>query len=53
MRRQLAGIQTNALNKLFVRFIEHRPQDETFPERCDRSYHGSAATGRVTSSCGR
>jgi hypothetical protein len=31
VRRQLAGIPTNALNKLFVQFVEHLPQDETFP----------------------
>lgn len=32
VRRQLAGIPTNALNKLFVLFVEHLPQDETFPQ---------------------
>jgi uncharacterized protein with ParB-like and HNH nuclease domain/alkylated DNA nucleotide flippase Atl1 len=32
VRRQLAGIPTNALNKLFVQFVEQLPQDEGFPE---------------------
>jgi len=31
VRRQLAGIPTNALNRLFVQFVGHLPQDETFP----------------------
>jgi alkylated DNA nucleotide flippase Atl1 len=31
VRRQLAGISTNALNRLFVQFVERLPQDETFP----------------------
>ena len=32
VRRQLAGIPTNALNRLFVQFVGHLPQDETFPQ---------------------
>lgn len=32
VRRQLAGIPTNALNRLFVQFVEQLPQDETFPQ---------------------
>lgn len=31
VRRQLAGISTNALNRLFVQFVANLPQDETFP----------------------
>src|SRR5271165_6539730 len=31
VRRQLAGVPTNALNRLFVQFVEHLPQDEGFP----------------------
>jgi alkylated DNA nucleotide flippase Atl1 len=31
VRRQLAGIPANALNRLFVQIVEHLPQDETFP----------------------
>jgi alkylated DNA nucleotide flippase Atl1 len=31
VRRQLAGISTNALNRLFVQLVEHLPQDQTFP----------------------
>jgi alkylated DNA nucleotide flippase Atl1 len=32
VRRQLAGVPTNALNRLFVQFVEHLPEDETFPQ---------------------
>ena len=32
VRRQLAGIPTNALNRFFVQFVEHLPQDESFPQ---------------------
>ena len=32
VRRQLAGIPTNALNRLFVQFVGHLPQDESFPQ---------------------
>jgi alkylated DNA nucleotide flippase Atl1 len=32
VRRQLVGIPTNALNRLFVQFVENLPQDETFPQ---------------------
>ncbi len=32
VRRQLAGIPTNALNRLFVQFVEHLPQNESFPQ---------------------
>jgi uncharacterized protein with ParB-like and HNH nuclease domain/alkylated DNA nucleotide flippase Atl1 len=32
VRRQLAGIPTNALNRLFVQFVAQLPQDETFPQ---------------------
>ena len=45
VRRQLAGIPTNALNRLFVQFVEHLPQDESFPQALRRSCPGSAATG--------
>ena len=31
IRRHLAGISTNALNRLFVQLVEHLPQDDTFP----------------------
>jgi uncharacterized protein with ParB-like and HNH nuclease domain/alkylated DNA nucleotide flippase Atl1 len=31
VRRQLAGIPANALNRLFVQFVGHLPQDKTFP----------------------
>lgn len=31
VRRQLAGIPTNALNRLFVQFVATLPQDEGFP----------------------
>ena len=36
VRRQLAGIPTNALNRLFVQFVEHLPQDEGFPQALRR-----------------
>ncbi len=36
VRRQLAGIPTNALNRLFVQFVEHLPQDESFPQALRR-----------------
>jgi uncharacterized protein with ParB-like and HNH nuclease domain/alkylated DNA nucleotide flippase Atl1 len=32
VRRQLAGIPTNALNRLFVQFVGQLPQDATFPQ---------------------
>ncbi len=32
VRRQLAGIPTNALNRLFVQIVEHLPQDASFPD---------------------
>ncbi len=32
IRRHLAGISTNALNRLFVQLVEHLPQDDTFPQ---------------------
>ncbi len=32
VRRQLAGISTNALNRLFVQFVANLPQDESFPQ---------------------
>ena len=32
VRRQLAGIPTNALNRLFVQFVAQLPQDGTFPQ---------------------
>jgi alkylated DNA nucleotide flippase Atl1 len=32
VRRQLAGIPTNALNRLFVQFVEHLPEDASFPQ---------------------
>lgn len=32
VRRQLAGVPTNALNRLFVQFVAQLPQDETFPQ---------------------
>ena len=32
VRRQLAGISTNALNRLFVQFVASLPQDESFPQ---------------------
>jgi uncharacterized protein with ParB-like and HNH nuclease domain/alkylated DNA nucleotide flippase Atl1 len=31
VRRQLAGIPANALNRLFVQFVEHLPPDDSFP----------------------
>lgn len=31
VRRQLAGVPTNALNRLFVQFVATLPQDEGFP----------------------
>ena len=31
VRRQLTGVPTNTLNRLFVQFVEHLPQDESFP----------------------
>jgi len=36
VRRQLAGIPTNALNRLFVQFVGHLPQDESFPQALRR-----------------
>lgn len=36
VRRQMAGIPTNALNRLFVQFVEHLPQDEGFPQALRR-----------------
>jgi len=36
VRRQLAGIPTNALNRLFVQLIEHLPEDSDFPEALRR-----------------
>ena len=36
VRRQLAGIPTNALNRLFVQFVENLPQDESFPQALRR-----------------
>ena len=36
VRRQLAGIPTNALNRLFVQFVGHLPQDESFPQALQR-----------------
>jgi alkylated DNA nucleotide flippase Atl1 len=32
VRRQLGGIPTNALNKVFVQLVDHLPQDESFPQ---------------------
>jgi len=32
VRRQLGGIPTNALNRLFVQFVANLPQDESFPQ---------------------
>jgi hypothetical protein len=32
VRRQLTGVPTNALNRLFVQFVAQLPQDETFPQ---------------------
>jgi hypothetical protein len=32
VRRQLAGVPTNAMNRLFVQFVVQMPQDETFPQ---------------------
>jgi uncharacterized protein with ParB-like and HNH nuclease domain/alkylated DNA nucleotide flippase Atl1 len=32
VRRQLAGVPTNALNRLFVQFVAQLPQDATFPQ---------------------
>jgi uncharacterized protein with ParB-like and HNH nuclease domain/alkylated DNA nucleotide flippase Atl1 len=32
VRRQLTGVPANALNRLFVQFVEHLPQDENFPQ---------------------
>ena len=36
VRRQLAGIPTNALNRLFVQFVAQLPHDESFPEAVRR-----------------
>ena len=36
VRRQLAGIPTNALNRLFVQFVEHLPRDDGFPQALRR-----------------
>jgi hypothetical protein len=36
VRRQLAGIPANALNRLFVQVVEHLPQDESFPQALRR-----------------
>jgi hypothetical protein len=36
VRRQLAGISTNALNRLFVQFVANLPQDESFPQALQR-----------------
>jgi uncharacterized protein with ParB-like and HNH nuclease domain/alkylated DNA nucleotide flippase Atl1 len=36
VRRQLAGIPTNALNRLFVQFVENLPQDGSFPQALRR-----------------
>ena len=36
VRRQLAGISTNALNRLFVQFVANLPQDESFPQALRR-----------------
>jgi hypothetical protein len=32
VRRQLAGLSTNALNRLFVQFVANLPEDESFPQ---------------------
>ena len=32
VRRQLAGVPTNTLNRLFVQFVGQLPQDATFPQ---------------------
>jgi alkylated DNA nucleotide flippase Atl1 len=36
VRRQLAGIPTNALNRLFVQFVAQLPDDGSFPEAVRR-----------------
>ena len=36
VRRQLAGIPTNALNRLFVQLIGDLPEDDTFPDALRR-----------------
>ena len=36
VRRQLAGIPTNALNRLFVQFVAQLPQDDSFPQEVRR-----------------
>ncbi|MGH2451337.1 MAG: GmrSD restriction endonuclease domain-containing protein [Candidatus Limnocylindria bacterium] len=36
VRRQLAGIPTNALNRLFVQLIEHLPEGPEFPDALRR-----------------
>jgi Protein of unknown function (DUF1524) len=36
VRRQLAGIPTNALNRLFVQFVEDLPRDDGFPQALRR-----------------
>jgi alkylated DNA nucleotide flippase Atl1 len=36
VRRQLAGIPPNALNKIFVQFVGHLPPDEGFPHTLRR-----------------
>lgn len=32
VRRQLAGVPTNALNRLFVQLVEHLPETDEFPQ---------------------
>lgn len=36
VRRQLAMVPPNALNKIFVQILPHLPQDETFPQALHR-----------------
>jgi hypothetical protein len=36
VRRQLAGVPTNALNRLFVQFVGQLPQDDSFPQALRR-----------------
>jgi alkylated DNA nucleotide flippase Atl1 len=36
VRRQLAGIPTNAFNRLFVQFVDQLPQDDSFPQALRR-----------------
>lgn len=36
VRRQLAGIPTNALNRLFVQLVDDLPEDEDFPQALRR-----------------